>query len=84
MALGFNSAGNGLRISFWGSSTTSCQLLSSVKNDGQKSVQMSENLDNPSENSTVVSISSSYSCCLQCSSTMMSIRHSSSRFSSSG
>ena len=55
VALGFNFVGNGLRISFWGSSTTSFPMLSSVSNDGQKSVQMSENSDNPSENFAVVS-----------------------------
>ena len=81
MALGSDFVGSGLRLGFWGSS--SFPLLSSINNDGQESVQMSENSDNPSENSTAISISSSYSCCLQCSSIVMSIRHSSSRFSSS-
>ena len=46
MALGFNFVGNGLRISFWGFSTTSFPLPSSVSNgeiasfflDGQKVV----------------------------------------------
>ena len=91
MALGFNFMGNGLRISFWGSSTASFPLPSLVINgeiasfflNGQKTAQMSEDSDNPSENLAKVSISSSCSCCLQCSSTMVSIRHSSSRFSSS-
>ena len=76
VALGSNFVGNGLRLGFWCSS--SFPLLSSVNNDGQKSMQMSENLDNPSENSAAVSISSSCSCCLQCSSTVMSTKHSSS------
>ena len=91
MALGFNFMGNGLRISFWGSSIASFPLPSSVNNgeiaslflDGQKVAQMFENSNNPSENSVKVSISSSCSCCLQCSSTVVSIRHSSSGFSSS-
>ena len=47
--------GNGLRISFWGSSTASFQLPSSVINgeiaslffDGQKAAQMSKDSDNP-------------------------------------
>ena len=60
VALGFNFVGNGLRISFWGSSTTSFPLLSSVSNGEIASF-----------------------CCLQCSSTMVSIKHSSSGFSSS-
>ena len=47
MALGFNFVGSGLRLGFWGSS--SFPLLSSVNNDGQKSVQMSDNSDNPPE-----------------------------------
>ena len=58
--LGFNFVGNGLRISLWGSSTTSFQLPSSVTNGEIASF-----------------------CCLQCSSTVVSIRHSSSGFSSS-
>ena len=86
MALGFNIMGNGLRISFWGSSTASFPLPSSIINgefasfffNGQKPAQMSEDSDNPSENSAKVSISSSCSYCLQCSSTVVSIRHSSS------
>ena len=60
VALGFNFVGSGLRIGFWGSSTTSFPLPSSVSNGEIASF-----------------------CCLQCSSTMVSIRHSSSRFSSS-
>ena len=60
MALGFNFMGNGLRISFWGSSTTSFPLPSSVSNGEIASF-----------------------CCLQFSSTMVSIRNSSSGFSSS-
>ena len=91
VALGFNFMGNGLRISFWGSSTASFPLPSSVSNgeiassilDGQKAAQMSKDLDNPSKNYVIVSISSSCSCCLQCSSTVVLIRYSSSRFSSS-
>ena len=62
VALGSIFVGSGLRLGFWGSS--SFPLLSSVNNDGQKLVQMSEYSDNPSENSAAVSISSSYSCCL--------------------
>ena len=66
VTLGFNFMGNGLRISFWGSSTASFPLPSSVNNgeiasfflDGQTAAQMSENLDNPSENFAKVSISS--------------------------
>ena len=73
VALGSNFVGSCLRLGFWGSS--SFPLLSSVNNDGQKLVQMSENSDNPSENFATVSVSSSCSCCLQCSSTVMSIRH---------
>ena len=84
VTLGFNFVGSGLRISFWGSSTPSFPLLSSVSNDGQKLVQMFENSDNPSKNSITVSISSSCSLCLQFSSTVVSIKHSSSGFSSSG
>ena len=61
VALGSNFVGCGLKLGFWGSS--SFPLLSLVNNDGQKSVQMSENSDNPSENSTAVSINSSCSCC---------------------
>ena len=41
VVLGFNFVGSGLRLGFWGSS--SFPLLSSVNNDGQKSLQMSEN-----------------------------------------
>ena len=56
VALGFNFTANGLRISFWGSSTTSFPLPSSVSNgeisssflDGQKAAQMSGDSDNPS------------------------------------
>ena len=59
VTLGFNFVGNGLRISFWGSSTASFPLPSSVSNE---------------------EITSFY--CLQCSSTVVSIRHSSSGFSS--
>ena len=73
VALGFNCMRSGLRISFWGSFTASFPLPSSINNmeiallflDGQKAVQMSEDLDNPSEISSKVSISSSCSCCLQ-------------------
>ena len=61
VVLGFNFVGSGLRLGFWGSS--SFPLLSSVNNDGQKSLQMSENSDNPSENSITISISSSCSYC---------------------
>ena len=61
VALGFNFVGNGLRISFWGSSTVSFPLPSLV-NNGE--------------------IASFY--CLQCSSIVVSIRHSSSGFSSPG
>ena len=43
VTLGFNFVGNGLRISFWGSSATSFPLLSSVSKYGQKLVQMSKN-----------------------------------------
>ena len=54
VALGFNFMGNGLRISFWNSSTTSFPLPSLVSNgeiasfflDGQKATQMSEDSDN--------------------------------------
>ena len=60
VALGFNFFGNGLRISFWGSSTISFLLPSSVSNGEIASF-----------------------CCLQCSSTVVSIRHSYSGFSSS-
>ena len=63
VALGSIFMGSGLRLGFWGSS--SFPLLSSVNNDGKKSVQMSENSDNPSQNSAAVSISYSCSCCLQ-------------------
>ena len=91
VALGFNFMGNGLIISFWSSSTASFPLPSSVSNgeiassilDGQKAAQMSEDSDNPSKNSVTVSIRSSCSCCLQCSSTVVLIRYSSSGFSSS-
>ena len=55
VALGSNFVGSGLGISFWGSSTTSFPLLSSVNNGEIAS-----------------------SCCLQCSSTVLSIKHSSS------
>ena len=82
VALRSNFVGSGLRLGFWGFS--SFPLLSPVNNDGQKLVQMSENSDNPSKNSATVSVSSSYSYCLQCSSIVMSIRHSSFGFSSSG
>ena len=75
VVLGSIFVGSGLRLGFWGSSSS--PLLSSVNNDGQKSVQMSENSDNPSENSAAISMSYSCSCCLQCSSTVMSINHSS-------
>ena len=61
VVLGFNFVGSGLRLGFWGSS--SFPLLSSVNNDGQKAVQMSENSDNPSKNSIAISISSSCSYC---------------------
>ena len=61
VVLGFNFVGSGLRLGFWGSS--SFPLLSSVNNDGQKLVQMSENSDNPLENSIEISISSSCSYC---------------------
>ena len=55
VALGFNFMGNGLRISFWGSSIASFQLPSLVINeeiaslffDGQKAAQMSKDSDNP-------------------------------------
>ena len=60
VALGFNFVGSGLRIGFWGSSTTFFPLPSLVSNR---------------------EIASFY--CLQCSSTVVSIRHSSSGFSSS-
>ena len=60
-AAGSEPRGSGLRISFWGSSTTSFPLPSSVSNGEIASF-----------------------CCLQCSSTMVSIRHSSSKFCSSG
>ena len=60
MELGFNFMGNGLRISFWATSTASFPLHSSVNNGEIASF-----------------------CCLQCSSTVVSIRHSSSGFFSS-
>ena len=71
------------KLCFWGSSTTSFPLPSSVSNGeiasffshGQKAAPMFEDSDNPSEYSTTVSISYSCSCCLQCSSTVVSIRH---------
>ena len=59
VALEFNFVGSGLRIGFWGSSTTSFPLPSSVSNGEIASF-----------------------CCLQCSSIVVSIRHSSSGFSS--
>ena len=72
VALGFNFVGNGLRISFWGSSTASFPLPSLVINeevasfflDGQKVAQVSKISYNPSKNSAKVSIISSCSCCL--------------------
>ena len=83
VALGLNFMGNGLRIIFWGSSTASFQLPSSVSNgeissfllDGQKAAQMSEDSYNPSKNSSKVSISSSCSCFLQCFYIVVSIKH---------
>ena len=60
VVLGFNVVGSGLRIGFWGSSTTSFPLPFSVSNGEIASF-----------------------CCLHCSSTVVSIRHSSSGFSSS-
>ena len=60
VVLGFNFVGSGLRIGFWGSSTTSFPLPFSVSNEEIASF-----------------------CCLHCSSTVVSIRHSSSGFSSS-
>ena len=91
VALGFNFVGSGLRIGFWGFSPAPFSLpsslnkgrISSLFSHGQLVAPMIEDSDNPSEYSTKFSISSSCSCCLQCSSTVVSIRHSSFGLSSS-
>ena len=63
--------GSGLIIGFWGSSTTSFPLPSSISNEeiasffshGQTTSPMSEDSDNPSKYSEKLSIGPSCRCC---------------------
>ena len=90
---GHNSEGRGLRSSFGGSSFASSSLSSSVNKgrissfflQGQKATHKSEGSFNFSGSSSKSSINSVYSCCFShYSSTMVSIKHTSSMSCSPG